>query len=236
MPPEIPSLHRFKIGTLLRGEPEPVLGWTRQWQARSLATHVLIVVIGAGCFGAAVGWWRAPQQALYTAVKFPLLVLLTTCGTALLNGMLAPLLGLNIPFRQSFLTILMSFSIAAAILGAFSPVAAFMIWNAPPIDNAAMRSGAYSFILLTHVIIIAFAGIAANVRLRQLLRVIGGPAAANRVLFAWLAANLFVGSQLSWVFRPFIGAPGLPLQFLRDEPLSGNFYEAVFRSLMRLIS
>jgi hypothetical protein len=95
------------VGTLLRSEPRVVLGWTEQWQARALLTHSLIIVMGAGCYGAAVGWWRGPEQALYTAIKFPLLMFLTTCGTGLLNGMMAPLLGLNIPFRQSFLTILM---------------------------------------------------------------------------------------------------------------------------------
>lgn len=230
------SFHPFHVGTLLRSEPTSVLGWTERWRAGSLLTHLLVVGVGAGCFGAAVGWWRAPEQALFTAIKFPLLILLTTCGTALLNGMLAPLLGLNIPFRQSFLTILMSFSMAAAILGAFSPLAAFLIWNAPPIQNEGRQGSVYSLILLTQVIAIAFAGIAANVRLLQLLRVLGGPTAATRVLFAWLAANLFVGSQLSWIFRPFVGAPGLRVQFLRDHPLSGNFYEAIYHSLSRLIA
>jgi hypothetical protein len=111
-----------------------------------------------------------------------------------------------------------------------------MIWNAPPIADAQRQAGVYNFILLSHVLVIAFAGIAANIRLRNLLRELGGNAVANRVLFAWLAANLFVGSQLSWIFRPFIGAPGLPLQFLRDHPLAGNFYEAVFRTFLHLLN
>ena len=71
---------------------------------------------GAGLYGAAMGWWRDPQQALYVAVKFPLIILLTTPGNALLNAMLAPLLGLNIPLRQSCSAILMSFTVTAAIL------------------------------------------------------------------------------------------------------------------------
>jgi hypothetical protein len=183
-----------------------------------------------------MGWWRAPEQAGYVAIKFPLIILLTTIGNALLNGMLAPLLGLNIPFRQSFLAIFMSFAIASAILGSFSPLIAFMIWNSPAIGDAHLSGGTYSFILLTHVGVIAFAGIAANVRLGNLLRELGGGRVAKRVLFAWLAGNLFLGSQLSWIFRPFIGAPGLPLQFMRDHPLAGNFYEAVIRSLIHLFS
>src|SRR5918992_674563 len=85
--------------------------------------HLPLLLRGeAGPIGAAMGCWRAPLQALYTGIKFPLVLLLTTLGTALLNGMLAPLLGLNIRFRESLLAILSSFTIAAAILGAFSPL------------------------------------------------------------------------------------------------------------------
>ena len=82
--------------------------------------HAAVIVLGAGCYGAAMGWWRAPQQALFTAVKFPLILLLTAIGNALINGMLAPLLGLDIPFRRSFAAVVMSFAVASAILGAFA--------------------------------------------------------------------------------------------------------------------
>jgi hypothetical protein len=225
-----------RLGTLLRGEPRQIIGWTEHLKLGQTAVFSAIILAGAGCYGAAMGWWRAPEQALYVAIKFPLIILLTTIGNALLNAMLAPLLGLNIPFRQSFLAMLMSFAMAAAILGSFSPLIAFLVWNAPPLENARTAGGTYSVIMLMHVAVIALAGIAANVRLRNLLCALGGARVANRVLLAWLLGNLFLGSQLSWIFRPFIGAPGLPLQFLRDHPLAGNFYEAVFRSFVQLLN
>ena len=56
----------------------------------------------------------------------------------------------------------------------------------------------------------------------------GGRAVAFRVFVAWLAGNLFLGSQLSWIARPFIGAPELPVQFFREGAMKGNFYENVF--------
>ena len=194
--------------------------------------------MGAGLFGAALGCWRDPWQALYAGLKLPLILLLTATGNALLNVMLAPLLGLHIAFRQSFLAILASFALAATILGAFSPLAAFVIWNAPPLAAGANNSVTHSGILLLLVVVIAFAGIAANVRLLQLLRSLagGGGGGALRVLFAWLAANLFFGSQLSWILRPFIGSPGLPVEFLRADAFNGNFFEAVFTSTVRLFN
>jgi len=150
--------------------------------------------------------------------------------------MLAPMLGLNIPFRQSFSAILMSFTIAAAILGAFSPLMAFMVWNAPPMSPEAVSGSTYSFIKLLHVAAIAFAGTMGNARLFQLLAQLGGSrTVARRVLFAWLAGNLFLGSQLSWILRPFIGSPSLPVEFFRATALRGNFYESVFRSLQQIL-
>jgi hypothetical protein len=54
------------------------------------------------------------------------------------------------------------------------------------------------------------------------------------VLFAWLAGNLFLGSQLSWILRPFIGQPSLPVEFFRTTALHGNFYENVFRAVLQI--
>jgi hypothetical protein len=97
----------------------------------------------------------------------------------------------------------------------------------------ASPDSSYALIKLMHVGLIAFAGIAANLRLLQLLRGLGGvPGTAGRVMFAWLAGNLFFGSQLSWILRPFIGSPGLPVEFLRATAFRGNFYENVFRSVL----
>ncbi|HLX69158.1 MAG TPA: hypothetical protein VKV04_05970, partial [Verrucomicrobiae bacterium] len=163
-------------------------------------------------------------------------ILLTASGNAALNAMLAPLLGLNIPFRQSFMAILMSFTISAAILGSFAPLVAFLIWNAPPMSpDVRLSNGTYNLILFVFVVAIAFAGIAANLRLLQLLRQLsGGKNVAHRVLLAWLAGNLFLGSQLSWILRPFIGSPGLTVQFLRPDALKGNFYETMFHTVVWL--
>jgi hypothetical protein len=224
------------IGLLLRGEPESLRSWIERCERRQIVFCLAVIFIGAGLYGAAMGWWRDPLQALFVAIKFPLIILLTTLGNALINAMLAPLLGLNISLRQSFLAILMSFTIVAAILGAFSPLLGFLVWNAPPMSADVKSTPIYGLIKLTSVALIAFAGIAGNVRLFQMLALLGkGRLVARRVLIAWLAVNLFLGSQLTWIARPFIGAPGLPVAFLRQEALRGNFYENVFHTLKGLL-
>ena len=193
-----------------------------------------VIVVGGGLYGATLGGWRAPLQAVFTAAKFPLLVLLTCGGNALLNGLLAQVLGLGISVRQSTLTILMSFALMAMVLAALSPVMLFLLLNTPPLS--AGPSASHSLLLTTHVAVIAFAGVVANRRLlRLLVRLTGRPGAGRAILCAWLTGNLLLGSQLAWVLRPFVGSPGLPIQFLRPDPLHGNFFESVAHALRHLL-
>ena len=111
---------------------------------------------------------------------------------------------------------------------------AFLTWNAPPLStDVRVSAETYTIIQLTHVAVIAFAGLVANLRLVQLLRALSGDAGvARRVLFAWLIGNLFLGSQLTWILRPFIGSPGLPVEFLRETAFQGNFYETILRGFL----
>ena len=237
MPTQPINSPSHEFSTLLRGEAESLHGWLRSGDAAKMLRDVAVILIGAGAYGAAMGWWRAPEQALFVAIKFPLIILLVTLGNALLNAMLAPLLGLNITVRQSIHAVLMSFTISAAILGAFAPLAAFMTWNAPPLAPGATHSVAYLFIKLAHVVVIAFAGVVGSGRLFQLLTSLAGgdKKTARRVMGAWLAGNLFLGSQLCWVLRPFIGAPHLPVQFIRpDLAFQGGFFENVFLTVVEI--
>src|SRR4051812_13333779 len=216
-------------------------GLLHQWIIRKpLATGwfcVSLIIVGAGFYGAAIGSWRNGWQALFTGIKLPLVILLTTLGNGLLNGMLAPLLGLNVSFRQSLLVVLMTFAIASLILGALSPVALFVVWNTPPLTAGTHESSPeYGFLQLTLAVFVAYAGIVGNARLLPMLaQWTANIGIARRVLFAWLAGNLFLGSQICWVLRPFIWEPHGPVRFIGREYLHGSFFETVFEVLRRLI-
>ncbi len=232
----MPTSDAAPFSALLSGEPGRLRGWIEGRQSAPVGLCLLVIVLGAGCYGAAMGCWRSPLQSLYVAVKFPVIILLVAGGNALLNAMIAPLLGIPLGLRQSLLAVLMSFAIASAILGAFSPLTAYLVWNVPPLTAGVPRSaGPYPAIMLTHVILIAFAGGVANLHLLRLLRELGGPGTAGlRVVTAWLAGNLFLGSQLCWILRPFIGSPDLPVQFLRAAAFRGTFYETIFSAFLRI--
>ena len=115
------------MSVLLGGDPAALKDWAARWEKSRVLGYVAVIIGGAGLYGAAMGWWRSPVQGGYNLIKFPLAILATTLGNALINGMLAPLLGLNLRFRQSMMVVLMSFTIAAAILGAFAPIVFFIV-------------------------------------------------------------------------------------------------------------
>src|SRR5437868_3879058 len=98
----------------LRADVQQELDWLGRRRARLVLLCVAAILLGGGCYGAVMGCWSSPLQGLYVAIKLPLLILLTTIGNALLNGMLAPLLGLNLSLRQSLTLVLKSFALASA--------------------------------------------------------------------------------------------------------------------------
>jgi hypothetical protein len=49
----------------------------------------------------------------------------------------------------------------------------------------------------------------------------------------WIIILFFVGSQLSWSLRPFIGAKDKPFELFRKQ--EGNFYQALAGTLVDLL-
>lgn len=225
------------VDSFLRAGPESFHEWVTRRQGALLAFCVVSIITGAGSYGAVMGSWRDSLQAFYTGVKLPLVILLTTLGNGLLNGMLAPLLGLNATFRQSLAAVLVSFAIAAIVLGALSPVALFIVWNTPPLTaGTRLTSPEYGFLQLMLTVFVALAGIVGNVRLLPLLRYWAQDLTiARNVLVAWLAGNLLLGSQICWVLRPFIWDSKRPVEFIGPEGFHGSFFETIFKAIWRLM-
>lgn len=211
------------LGILLRGKPHDLREWLNDTQ--SLKVCVLTIVLGFGMYGLSIGYWRDPAMGLYVAVKMPFLIFITLLCNALLNGMLGLLLGSGLGFRQSLLAQIMSFAVAALLLGSLAPAAFFLATGAP----------AYANFMVAHILLIAYAGVVANVHLfRLLLECTPSPRIAAITLMSWLAGNAFVGAQFSWILRPFFGRPSLPVAFLREEPMKGTFYESVWKSVEQI--
>lgn len=224
------------LPALCRGRVEPLREWLEQPTAARLAAGTAAIVLGGTAYGFTLGLWRAPLMGGYVAFKLPLLIGLTLLTNGLINGMLAQVLGSGLSFRQTLMALLMSFATFALITGALSPVTFALVLNAPGPGEPG-GAAAYRTILLTHVVIIAFAGVTAHQRFLPVLRAVSAsPSAARFVFTAWLAGNLLVGAQLSWNLRPFFGQPGRPVQFLRSDWNHSSFYESVWHNLSHLLT
>jgi len=223
------------LSKLLRGAPDDLRAWIMNPSTRNIRICVITIILGFGSYGLTVGLWRAPLMGIFVAFKMPTLIFITLACNGLLNGMLALLLGSGLSFRQSIIAQLVSFAIAAMVLGALAPVTFFMAFNAPS-PEAANAANAHSNFLVAHTLLIAIAGIIANLHLARLLLAVTPDArTAATTLFAWIAGNAFVGAQLSWIMRPFFGTPSIEVALFRQQPFNGTFYETVWRSL-QLIS
>ena len=216
-----------KLSAICRGDEVAIPAAIRGDQKGWISTSLLTILAGCGLYGIAVGLWRAPEQALFLSIKFPLLIFSVVLFNGFLNGMLAQLLGTGLSFRQTLTAILMSFATFGAVLGGLFPVAFFMAIGGPEFtpDN----HEAYGRFVLIHTAIIAYAGLVSNVQMLGTLMQVSGKSAAIRTFFAWTAGNLFVGAQLAWNLRPFFGNPDREIQFLREKAFEGNFYEAIVR-------
>lgn len=215
----------------LRQLIQPEADWLDAPSPKRIACVALTAGAGLAAYGFTVGFWRDPVMGFYVAVKLPLLIALTLGCNGLLNGLLGLLLGTGLGFRQSLLALLSSFALAVLILGSLAPVTFFLALNAPP-PSAANAASAHAAYLVTHTVLIGFAGITANLHLHRLLAAKAPTATtATTTLLAWLGGNAFLGAQFSWILRPFFGSPGLKVEFLRADPMTGNFYQAVWKSI-----
>ena len=222
------------IPALCRGDRTLLSGWLDEVRGGSVRCCLTLIILGFAAYGLTVGLWRGWEMAAYVAIKLPAAILLTLLVNGLLNGMLGMVLGSGIGFRQSLQFLLAGFAIMGLILGALSPVTFFLALNTPDAEHVDARSW-HAFTLLTHTLAIALAGVLSHRKLLGFLSDFSTTRLAGaQTFFAWLAGNLFVGAQITWILRPFFGSPGLEVQFLRPHPLEGNFYDTVLHSILRL--
>jgi len=212
--------------------------WTRmqaqdlRW--RELAGLVAFVCVACALYGAVLAGWRSPRLSLYVAGKLPALFLGTTVFVAVFNWMVASILGSGLSFKATVFTVFASMTIGCWILLSLVPVSLFFLLSGVSCSGTHYDlQYAHNSILMTHIFVLALAGIGGNAALLQGLRRIVRPRCpASPLFYSWLAAFAVVGCQLSWILRPFIGSPFFPVEFLRPDALDRNFYEFVFTEVL----
>ncbi len=233
--------------TLLRSAPSTLLRHRDSfWEAvrkdqldwKDLLSLALFVVLACGLYGTILAGWRSPLLSAYVAVKLPLLFLGTMAVVSVFNWMAASILGAGLSFRSTVFVVLASMTIACWILLSLVPVVLFFL--ASGISYAGTHDElrySHNLILITHIAILGIAGVAGNASLLKGLRCVVSPRCPSGTLFMlWLIAFAFVGCQLSWILRPFVGSPFYPVAFMRPDCLDRNFYEFVFTEVLPFLA
>jgi hypothetical protein len=184
-------------------------------------------------YGAVMGSTHSLWQALSSAVKLPVLFLatLTVCSPTLY--FFNVLFGSNQSLTQNVVLILTAISVTAVLLLSFSPIVLFFL----------LTTSHYQFFKLLNVAVFVVAGGMGVLFLGQGMRVVSlGAGSHSRdegrrsrawVLRLWVLVYGFVGSQMAWTLRPFIGAPSMKFELFRQ--LGGNFYANVLISLTEIL-
>ncbi len=201
---------------------------------RGVLSLALFVAMACALYGAVLAGWRSPRLSVYVAIKLLVLFLGTTAMVAVFNWMTASILGAGLPFRSTVFVALASMTIGCWILLGLVPVAFFfMVSGVSYTGTPDELRLSHNTILMTHIFILAIAGVVGNVSLfKGLRRVVSERCPVHALFLFWLAAFAFVGCQMSWILRPFIGSPFYPVAFMRANCLDRNFYEFVFTEVL----
>jgi hypothetical protein len=179
-------------------------------------------------YGFIMGMTGDGPQAVSSAVKLPVLYLLSLAICLPVLHVLNVLMGSRLRFLQTIALILTALGLNAILLGACAPIALFFI----------VTGADYHFLKLMHVGILGFGGLWAMGALWRALAAMCEhssvyPRHAVRILLLWMLVFGFVGTQMAWSLRPYLGAPDLEFEWLRQAG-EGNFYTAVWQSLKNL--
>ena len=192
--------------------------------ARTPLPHLLaVLVLAAALYGAVFGAWRGGQQMAWSAAKMPALMLSVTAASAVGNTLLAQTFGWPCPLRETLRAMLTVFATASVLLASLGPVLVFLALSLP--DPEPDRLGTYRLLLCLHTGAMALAGLTGLSRLRSTIIRLAGPRRAGRVFVAWLLLTGAAGSELSWLFSPFLSRPDRPLMLANPNAFRMNMYE-----------
>lgn len=197
-------------------------------EEKDLATYFvnsnLAILVLSAIYGATMGTYASGLQILYSALKVPMLLLLSLYLAVPSYYVLYSLLGCKQTLGQTVVLLLFGFTIMSTVLIALVPVNLFFI------ITTTKSFEAHAFTALLNIAIFALGGFFALTCFVKGAQVLFREPSEN-----WKPAFLlgsiilmFVGTQLAWVLRPFFNYYAW---FIR--PLESNFYTAVITLISR---
>tara|TARA_R110002126_G_C10475991_1_gene501465 strand:- start:662 stop:1336 length:675 start_codon:yes stop_codon:yes gene_type:complete len=209
---------------LLRAEGQHATGSERlPWRS------LLAWIACAGfLYGAAMGSSGSQaQQSLYSGLKVPLMLAISSALTLPNFFVVNTLLGLRDDFAEACRGLMSMQATMGLALLSMAPLVLF--GYACGID--------YQFAKVLNGLMFLLASVCGQITLYRHYRVLIERDPRHRVgMFAWLALYTLIAIQMAWVLRPFIGNPDLPVSFFRADAFQGTAYENLFQILIDSLS
>ena len=180
----------------------------------------ITMVTLAAFYGATVGLYQGGWQIVSAALKIPFVFIVTLLVTLPLFYIVQLLLGSRLGLWQVLALVLSALTLTSIILAAAAPISLFFL----------LTGGSYYFLHLLHIAVFGFAGFFGMFTLHTGLTVLCEskgvyPRLGIGILRLWVLIFAFVGIQLAWHLRPYVGKRGE--DFAVRKQYEGNFYSAV---------
>jgi hypothetical protein len=186
---------------------------------------LLLLLITCGVFyGAVMGTYSGLtltrlHQLLYSGVKVPLLLLATFLLCLPSFFVINTVAGVRDDFGEVLRAVVATQSCITVVLAGLAPVTAF--WY--------LSCGDYQQAVLFNAVMFGIATAAGQVIVRRYYGPLIRRSPRHRqLLWAWFLLYAFVGIQMAWVLRPYIGDPHQPVAFFRSGAW-GNAYVVIAR-------
>jgi hypothetical protein len=187
-----------------------------------------LLVLG-GLYGGVAGAYSGPLQAVAAAAKLPFLFLATFAVCFPAFYIVQVLVGSRLRLLQVVVLVTSALALTSVVLAAFVPVPAFFL----------ITGADYYFQHLLHIAVVGAAGLFGMYALHDGLTTICErrgvyPRKAITIMRLWAVLFGFVGIQMAWNLRPFLGDRNQPFRVIGHY--QGNFYEAVIYAMKQLVA
>jgi len=215
---------------VLRGETSRV-GRSRERRQHAYGSLTLAIVVYGMFYGGVMGTYggiagQRIWQVAYSAVKVPFLLFATFLLSLPSFFVTNTLLGLRSDFPRVIRALMSTQAGLTVILSALAPFTAFWYCS----------GSAYQQAILFNGLMFGVASFSAQWMLRRSYAPLVRANPRHRwMLRTWLLIYVFVGIQMGWVLRPFIGDPVAPTQFFREGAWT-NAYEVVIQMIWDVLN
>lgn len=195
---------------------------------RKLRFSLLTLVVLGAAYGFFAGIYSGALQGVSSGLKLPLLFLITLLVCFPAFFVVQSLVGSRLRLLQVVVLVSAALALTTLLLSAFVPIVGFFL----------ITGSNYYFLQLLHIAVVLVAGLFGMYALHEGLSLVCEkhgvyPRKAITIMRAWAVLFAFVGIQLAWNLRPFLGDRNEPFQVFRDY--EGNFYAAVVYSINKLV-